>query len=494
MLGGKASAAPARAATGSPSTTDVVTDGAVGVLLGPGVDVATVVSQGCRPIGQPFVVTRAERNIVYELGGQPAYERLLDTARRGLSDDEIALVNQGLFMGLVIDEHKLDFGPGDFLVRNVMGFDPENGAIAVGDVVEVGTTAQFHVRDAATADEDLRRLLAGRQADGRPRLHLQRPGHASVRSAPPRRPTGAGRPWAPCPPPVSSARASSARSAGATSCTASPRPWCSWATETAHSFAPRWARFRVGSGQMAAGSCQHRPRAAGHQRHPGPGHGRPQKANSGHPGTAMALAPLAHVLWTRVMRYDPSTPDWPDRDRFILSAGHASILLYSMLYLTGYGLTLDDIQAVPPVGQRDARAPRGAPHRRASRSRPGRSARASPTASAWASPSAGCGPASAPRSCDHHTFVICSDGDLEEGISHEAASLAGHLGLGRLVYVYDDNHITIDGPTELAFSDDAAAASRPTAGTSTGSARSPTTPTPSRRRCAGPWRSRTGRR
>jgi small ligand-binding sensory domain FIST len=165
VLGGNASAA--RGPGGNRIALDdrVVPDGAVGVLVGPGVDVASVVSQGCRPIGQPYVVTRSERNVVYELGGQPAYERLLETARKGLSDDEIRMVNDGLFMGLVIDEHKLEFGPGDFLVRNVMGFDPENGAIAVNDLVSLGTTAQFHVRDAITADEELRRLLSGRQAD-----------------------------------------------------------------------------------------------------------------------------------------------------------------------------------------------------------------------------------------------------------------------------------------------------------------------------------------
>jgi small ligand-binding sensory domain FIST len=127
--------------------------------------VESLVSQGCRPIGQPLVVTKAERNIVYELGGQPAYDRLMEIARAGLTEDEVRMVNEGLFMGLVIDEHRLEFGPGDFLVRNVMGFDPENGAIAVNDLVTVGTTAQFHVRDAVTADEELRRLLAGREAD-----------------------------------------------------------------------------------------------------------------------------------------------------------------------------------------------------------------------------------------------------------------------------------------------------------------------------------------
>ena len=165
VLGGNASAA--RGPGGNRLALDdrVTVDGAVGVLLGPGVDVVSVVSQGCRPIGQPYVVTRSERNVLYELGGQPAYERLLDTARTGLSDDEIRLVNEGLFMGLVIDEHQLEFGPGDFLVRNVMGFDPQNGAIAVNDLVEVGSTAQFHVRDAGTADEELRRLLAGQRAD-----------------------------------------------------------------------------------------------------------------------------------------------------------------------------------------------------------------------------------------------------------------------------------------------------------------------------------------
>jgi transketolase len=180
----------------------------------------------------------------------------------------------------------------------------------------------------------------------------------------------------------------------------------------------------------------------------------PQKANSGHPGTAMALAPLAHVLFTRVMRHDPSEPDWPDRDRFILSAGHASILLYSMLYLTGYGLTLDDIKDFRQYGSPTPGHPEV--HHTA-----GVEVTTGPLGQGFAN-AVGMGVVErilrtrySPEVIDHHTFVICSDGDLEEGISHEAASLAGHLGLGRLVYVYDDNHITIDGPTELALSDDA---------------------------------------
>ena len=181
----------------------------------------------------------------------------------------------------------------------------------------------------------------------------------------------------------------------------------------------------------------------------------PQKANSGHPGTAMALAPLATVLWTRIMSYDPSDPEWPDRDRFILSAGHASILLYSMLHLTGYDLSLDDLKQFRQWGSRTPGHPEV-------RHTPGIEVTTGPLAQGFGN---GVGMGIAERwmrarfgadICDHHTFVICGDGDLEEGLSHEAASLAGHLGLGRLIYVYDDNHITIDGPTDLSYSDNVA--------------------------------------
>jgi transketolase len=181
----------------------------------------------------------------------------------------------------------------------------------------------------------------------------------------------------------------------------------------------------------------------------------PQAANSGHPGTAMALAPLAHVLWTRIMRHDPSDPHWPDRDRFILSCGHASILAYSMLHLTGYDLSLDDLRH---FRQLNSRCP-GHPEVGLV---PGIEVTTGPLGQGFAN---GVGMGIAERILrarfgsdvvDHYTFVLCSDGDLMEGISHEAASLAGHLGLGRLIYVYDDNHITIDGPTELAFDDDTA--------------------------------------
>lgn len=179
----------------------------------------------------------------------------------------------------------------------------------------------------------------------------------------------------------------------------------------------------------------------------------PQAASSGHQGTAMALAPLAHVLWTRIMDYDATDPEWFDRDRFVLSAGHASALLYAMLHLTGYDLTTEDLKAFRQWGSRTP----GHPERNHT---DGVEVTTGPLGQGVGN---GVGMGMAEQYLrsllgsdvvDHHTFVICSDGDLSEGLSHEAASLAGHLGLGRLVYVYDDNHVTIDGPTELALSDD----------------------------------------
>ena len=181
----------------------------------------------------------------------------------------------------------------------------------------------------------------------------------------------------------------------------------------------------------------------------------PHAARSGHQGTAMALAPLAHVLWTRIMRYDAQRPDWPDRDRFVLSAGHASILQYAMLHLTGHGLTLQDIK---DFRQWDSPTP-GHPEAGCT---PGVEVTTGPLGQGFANAVGMAIAESQLRSrfgaelFDHRIFVIASDGDLSEGISHEAASLAGHLGLGRLVVVYDDNEVTIDGDTDLALSDDAA--------------------------------------
>jgi small ligand-binding sensory domain FIST len=168
VVGGNASAA--RGPGGNRLVLDgvVSSDGAVGALVGPGAEIDVVVSQGCRPIGNPYVVTKAERNVVYELAGMPALERLLTMVNDGtISEEDTALINAGLHLGTVIDEHKADFDRGDFLVRNVLGVDRQVGAIAVGDVIEVGSTVQFHVRDAATADEDLHAALDGRgDADG----------------------------------------------------------------------------------------------------------------------------------------------------------------------------------------------------------------------------------------------------------------------------------------------------------------------------------------
>jgi transketolase len=178
-----------------------------------------------------------------------------------------------------------------------------------------------------------------------------------------------------------------------------------------------------------------------------------QKANSGHPGTPMALAPLADVLWTRVMKYDAADPDWPDRDRFVLSAGHASMLLYSMLYLTGFGLELDDLRDFRQLGSRTPGHPEYR-HTKGVEVTTGPLGQGLGDAVGMAIAEKHVRARFGPDVCDHRVFGICSDGDLMEGISHEAASLAGHLQLGRLVFVYDDNHITIDGDTALTFSDD----------------------------------------
>lgn len=161
----------------------VRTDGAVGVVL-EGVPVQTVVSQGCRPVGNPYVVTRGEGNRVVELGGRPALDRLQECAA-GAGTADLELLRDGVHVGLVVDEHRAEFGRGDFLVRQVVGADPDSGALAVGDRVAVGQTVQFHVRDATAADEDLRALLAGVDAaaglvftcNGRGRAFFGAPNH-----------------------------------------------------------------------------------------------------------------------------------------------------------------------------------------------------------------------------------------------------------------------------------------------------------------------------
>ena len=183
-----------------------------------------------------------------------------------------------------------------------------------------------------------------------------------------------------------------------------------------------------------------------------------QKANSGHPGTPMALAPLAYVLYTRVMEHSPKHPQWPDRDRFVLSCGHASMLLYSTLYLTGYGLTLEDLKNFRQLGSPTAGHPEYG-HAAGIETTTGPLGQGISTA---------VGMALAERMLaerfnreghaivDHYTYVIASDGDLQEGVASEASSLAGHLGLGKLISFWDDNHISIEGDTVLSFTEDVA--------------------------------------
>ncbi|HWB91040.1 MAG TPA: transketolase [Puia sp.] len=183
-----------------------------------------------------------------------------------------------------------------------------------------------------------------------------------------------------------------------------------------------------------------------------------QKANSGHPGTPMATAPMAHVLWTKHMRYNPKDPHWPNRDRFILSAGHACMLQYSFLYLTGYDLTLDDIKN---FRQLHSRTP-GHPEYGLT---PGIEITTGPLGQGFAN---GIGMAIAQKHLaarfnkpgfelfNYSIYAICSDGDMMEGVSSEAASIAGHLGLGNIIYLYDDNHISIEGDTAITFQEDVA--------------------------------------
>lgn len=180
-----------------------------------------------------------------------------------------------------------------------------------------------------------------------------------------------------------------------------------------------------------------------------------QKAESGHPGTPMALAPLAYVLWTKHLRYNPDDPNWLNRDRFVLSAGHASMLLYSVLYLTGYELTLDDLKQ---FRQWESKTPGHPEYGYA----PGVETTTGPLGQGMGN-AVGMAVGEAhlgaifnrdQKIIDHNVYFIASDGDMMEGVSHEAASFAGHLKLGKLIGFYDDNHITIEGDTALTFSDD----------------------------------------
>jgi len=182
----------------------------------------------------------------------------------------------------------------------------------------------------------------------------------------------------------------------------------------------------------------------------------PLAANSGHQGTAMALAPLGHVLYSRVMQHDPADPSWPDRDRFVLSNGHASILQYSLLFLSGYGLELDDLRNFRQWGSATPGHPE-AGHTAGVEVTTGPLGQGFANAVGMAIAEENLRARFGAEAQDHFTYVIAGDGCLMEGISHEAASLAGHLGLGKLICVFDDNLITIDGPTSMSTGDDTAA-------------------------------------
>jgi transketolase len=181
-----------------------------------------------------------------------------------------------------------------------------------------------------------------------------------------------------------------------------------------------------------------------------------QKANSGHPGLPMGAAPMAYILWTRFLRYNPTDPAWPDRDRFVLSGGHGSMLLYSLLHLTGYDLSLDDLKNFRQWGSKTPGHPE---HGLA----PGVETTTGPLGQGFVN---GVGLALAEAYLaarynrpdyaiiNHYTYGIASDGDLMEGVSHEAASLAGHWQLGKLIYLYDDNHISLAGATDLTYTED----------------------------------------
>src|SRR5438477_3529508 len=181
-----------------------------------------------------------------------------------------------------------------------------------------------------------------------------------------------------------------------------------------------------------------------------------QNAKSGHPGLPLGAAPMAYVLWTKFMRYNPKQPKWENRDRFLLSAGHGCMLLYSLLHLTGYDLSLDEIKNFRQWGSKTPGHPENT-------LTPGVEITTGPLGQGFAN-GVGMGIAEAHLAAkfnkrgfpvvDNYVYCICSDGDLMEGVSSEAQSLAGHLKLGNLIYLYDDNQVTIDGPTDLAFSED----------------------------------------
>ena len=455
VIGGLASAG--RSPGGNRLVLDdgVVDEGAVGVFVDGG---ASRSGRSCRraagPIGRPFTVTRAERNLVARARRATGDRAPPGARRRGRGARTASSCAAACTSGSSSTSTRPSSAGATSSSATCSAPTESSGALAVGEQVEVGQTVQFQVRDAAAADEDLRALLTGVDARRRAAVHVQRARPPPLRRPRPRRRLVEDL-LGPCP------------LAGAF-CAGEIGPV--GGRNFLHGFTASLAFFALTStwGTPTRRGCRHTLTSEDGGMTAEPvaqmAGGIPRSSSSARSTSSAASR------WTRCRRRTPAIParrwrsrrsrtcctrascgttradaDWPDRDRFVLSAGHASMLLYSMLYLTGFGLELDDLREFRQWGSRDGRSPRDAATRPASRSRPARSVRASPTASASAIAEQHLRERFGAEVCDHHVFAICSDGDLEEGVSHEAASLAGHLGLGRLVYVYDDNHISIDG-------------------------------------------------
>ena len=432
-----------------------------------------MVSQGCRPFGQPLTVTRvgAEPRATRSPVDRPWSAWSTRSPSTSVRPTIAGLEANGFLLGRLVDEHRVPIpGPGDFLFRRVVGVDRATGALAVDDRVP----ARQH------------RPLRTSATPARPTATCRRPGRPRRPTPPCCSPATAGAPGSSTTPDHDAAALADALGSGpGRRVLRRRRVRAGRGHNFVHSFTASMALFRDRdrhgplrrwptastrprcrpAGRVTADDRRHRrptarprrrTRTARRQRDPGPGHGRPQGRQLRPPRHGHGPRPAG----PRAVHPGPAPrPVRPPlaRPRPLRPLQRAR-LDPAVLHALPHRLRtqLDDLQAVPPVGQPHPRPSRASTTPPGSRSPPARSARASPTASAWAIAERWLRAHFSPEVCDHHTYVIAGDGCLEEGISHEAASLAGHLQLGRLVYVYDDNHITIDGPTELSYNDNVA--------------------------------------
>ena len=487
---------PARRRTASCSTTASSRAARSRCMCSDDVPVRAVVSQGCRPIGKPLTITRAERNLVHELAGQPAMARLQEIVHSATEADR-ELMREGLHLGLVVDEHRLDFERGDFLVRNLLGADQSTGSLAVG---ELGRRRPDRAVPGPRRRGGRRRpalpARAASPATAALMFTCNGRGHAPVRRTRSRRRRRSRSCSDRCRWPARSARARSARSAAATSCTASP-PASPSSADTV-SGARRLPRPAVRGRESTVVGCDGPRKGVDDGRRArssaastsirGARDGRGAEGELGSPGhadgarAARRRAVDAHHEVRRVRR-----PTGPTATASCCRPGTRRCCCTRCCTSPASGSS-STTSASSASGARARPATPSTATRRASRSRPVRSARASANAVGIAIAEKHLRARFGADVCDHHVFGICSDGDLMEGISHEAASLAGHLQLGRLVFVYDDNHITIDGDDRARVQRRRArSASRRTAGTSCSSARPPKTSTRSKPGCARAW-------